>query len=82
MLKLLKENYVNICIVFVYTVLADLVYGIWSYSAWQLWYVSFIIVLLITVAGCFIGFFWIKFEIKKKNVNQVQNDDGKKKVEN
>lgn len=66
MLKIMKENYVNICIAVVYTVVADLVYGIWSYTAWQKWYWTMIIVLAITMVGCVISFFWIKGEITKK----------------
>ncbi len=66
MLKIIKENYVNICIAMVYTVVADLVYGIWSYTAWQKWYWTMIIVLIITIVGCVISYFWIKSEITKK----------------
>lgn len=66
MLQILKENYFNICLIFVYTLLASLVYGIWSYSAWHLWYVTFIIVLVICGIGSVIGYFWITSEIRKK----------------
>lgn len=70
MLQNLKENYFNICLTFVYTLLASLVYGIWSYSAWHLWYVTFIIVLVICGIGSVIGYFWIKSEIRKKEVTE------------
>ena len=65
MLEHIKKNYVNICIAIVYTILASLVYGIWSYSAWHLWYVTLIIVIVIVAAGFVIGFFWIRSEIRK-----------------
>ncbi|MDE5856112.1 MAG: hypothetical protein K2H06_03595, partial [Anaeroplasmataceae bacterium] len=54
-----------ICIAIVYTILASLVYGIWSYSAWHLWYVTLIIVIVIVGIGSVIGYFWIRSEIKK-----------------
>lgn len=60
MLDYIKKNYINLCIVLIYTVVACLVYGIWSYTAWQLWYVTFIIVLIITIAGAVIGYLWLK----------------------
>ena len=66
MFKFIKENYVNILTVFIYTLLASLVYGIWTYISWQLWYVTMFIVLLIVIAGIVIGYFWIKSEIKGK----------------
>ncbi len=72
MLEIIKRNYVNICIALVYTTLACLVYGIWSYHAWHLWYVSFIIVLLLTALGIVVGFFWIKSENKKKEVQSKE----------
>lgn len=65
MLNFLKKYCYNICIVSVYTLLACLVYGIWSYSAWQLWYVSLIIVIFIIAFGVFCGYLWIKNSIKK-----------------
>ncbi|MBD5390746.1 hypothetical protein HDR67_01930 [bacterium] len=70
MLQHLKENYFNICLTLVYTILASLVYGIWSYSSWHLWYVTFIIVFVIFVIGAVIGYFWIRSEIRKKEVKK------------
>lgn len=60
MLDYIKKNYINLCIVLIYTVIACLVYGIWSYTAWHLWYVTFIIVLVITIAGGVIGYLWLR----------------------
>ena len=71
MLEQIKENYVNISIASVYTILAMLVYGIWSYSAWRLWWVTMLIVIILLVAGSVISFFWIKSEIKA-NQNKPQ----------
>lgn len=65
MLEHIKNNYINICVAIVYTTIASLVYGIWSYSAWHLWYVTFIIVIFIVGIGFVIGYFWIRSEIKK-----------------
>lgn len=65
MLEHIKNNYVNICVAIVYTTIASLVYGIWSYSAWHLWYVTFIIVIFIVGIGFVIGYFWIRSENKK-----------------
>lgn len=73
MLEIFKKNYVNICIVFVYTIIAGLVYGIWSYSAWQLWYVTLIIVLVIVALGVLCGYFWISHELKKQKESSVDN---------
>lgn len=64
MLEQIKENYVNICIASVYTILAMLVYGIWSYSAWRLWWVTMLIVIILLVAGFVISFFGLKAKLK------------------
>lgn len=75
MLEQIKENYVNICIASVYTILVMLVYGIWSYSAWRLWWVTMLIVIILLVAGFVISFFWIKSEIKaKQNKPQAKEE--------
>lgn len=66
MLEFIKKHFYNICITFVYTLLACLVYGIWSYSAWNLWYVTLIIVVLLVVVGSLCGYIWIKKEIQKQ----------------
>ncbi len=71
MLEYIKKNYLTIIIVFFYTMIASLVYGIWSYSAWHLWYVSLIIILALVVAGITIGYFWIKSE-NAKHIEQDQ----------
>ena len=72
MLEQIRNNYVNICIAAVYTILAMLVYGVWSYSAWELWYVTFIIVIAILGTGITISYFWIKSEIKSNNIKQEE----------
>ncbi|MDE5714639.1 MAG: hypothetical protein K2I42_00730 [Anaeroplasmataceae bacterium] len=74
MVEMIKKNLLNISIVFVYTLLACLVYGIWSYSAWELWYVTLIIVIIFAGAGCTLGYFWLKSEIKKKNESIKSNE--------
>lgn len=66
LLEHIKNNFLNICIAIVYTVIAALVYGIWSYSGWHLWYVTLIIVIAILGAGVTISYFWIRSEIRSK----------------
>ncbi|MDE5546865.1 MAG: hypothetical protein K2M84_01750 [Anaeroplasmataceae bacterium] len=75
MLEHIKNNYVNICIAIVYTILASLVYGIWSYSAWHLWYVTLIIVIAIVGIGSVIGYFWIRSEIKKNQPKEEPKEE-------
>ena len=75
MLEHIKNNYVNICIAIVYTILASLVYGIWSYSAWHLWYVTLIIVIVIVGIGSVIGYFWIRSEIKKNQPKEEPKEE-------
>ncbi|MDE5868288.1 MAG: hypothetical protein K2O05_01065 [Anaeroplasmataceae bacterium] len=77
MLELIKKNYLNILIAALYTLLADLVYGIWTYTAWRLWYVTFIIVLVITGIGLTISYFWLRSEIKTetKEVQEVKEEN-------
>ena len=67
MLKILKEQFNRILQCFIYTLLMCLVYGIWSYKAWNLWYVTLIIVLVIVAIGVVISYFWIKSGIKEKS---------------
>ncbi|MDE7264154.1 MAG: hypothetical protein K2N64_05795 [Anaeroplasmataceae bacterium] len=74
MLEHIKKNYVNICIAIVYTIIACLVYGIWSYSAWQLWYVTFIIVLVIIAVGFGIGYVWIHSEIQNRQPKEPSEE--------
>ena len=68
MLNFLKKYCYNICIVSVYTLLACLVYGVWSYSLWQLWYVTLIIILAFIAIGVVFGYFWILNLKKKENL--------------
>ena len=66
MLEFIKKYCYNICVTFVYTLLACLVYGIWSYSAWNLWYVTLIIVICCVIVGVNCGYFWVSKEFKKQ----------------
>lgn len=74
LLDFIKKNYVNLCIASVYIVLACLVYGIWSYSAWHLWYVTFIIVIAIMIAGVLVSYFWLRKD-KKENQPDCVNSN-------
>lgn len=71
-LKKIKENYLNVCIAAAYTIIACLVYGIWSYKSWHLWYVTILIIVFIIIIGCVVGFIWIRSEIHKKQ--EIQNN--------
>ena len=65
MLDFIKKHCYELMVTFVYTLLACLVYGIWSYSAWELWYVSVIIVIVILLIGVVCGYLWISIKNKK-----------------
>ena len=67
MLEFVKKYYYNICITAVYTFLACLVYGVWSYSAWNLWSVTLIIVVAFVAVGFLCGYVWITHEVKKQD---------------
>lgn len=73
MLDFIKKNYFNLCLILVYIVIACLVYGIWTYSAWHLWYVTLIVVLAICGLGAFIGFLWLK-SLNKKEEEKPQEE--------
>ena len=66
MLELFKKYSYNIFITLAYTIIAALVYGVWSFNAWQLWYVTTIIVVVILAIGVFCGWLWIKHDSKKQ----------------
>ena len=68
MLKILKEQFNRVIQCFIYTLLMCLIYGIWTYKAWGLWYVTLIIVLLIIGLGVVVSYFWIKTGIKESTV--------------
>lgn len=73
-----KKHFYKLLLTLVYTALACLVYGIWSYSAWHLWYVTLIIVLLFMIAGCVIGYFWLKGDLKpqEENPDDIKPEQG------
>ena len=73
MLKILKEQFNRILQCFIYTLLMCLIYGVWSYKAWNLWYVTLIIVLVIIAIGFVISYLWIKSDIKKQDT--VENKE-------
>ena len=69
MWNFIKNNYFKLCIIIAYTIIACLVYGIWTYSAWTLWYVTLIIVIAICILGAVIGYIWLKSENKQIHEN-------------
>ena len=67
MLEVLKKQFNKIFQAVVYTTLLCLIYGIWSFKAWDLWYVTLLIVIAIIAIGVVVSYFWIKSEIKKES---------------
>ena len=67
MLKILKEQFNKVLQCFIYTLIMCLIYGIWSYKAWNLWYVSLMIVVAIIALGVTVSYLWIKSEVKKES---------------
>ena len=67
MLEVLKKQFNKIFQAVVYTTLLCLIYGIWSFKAWNLWYVTLLIVIAIVAIGAVVSYFWIKSEIKKES---------------
>lgn len=72
MFEIFKQHFNKIFQVIVYTTLLCLIYGIWSWTAWNLWFVTMIIVLAIVAAGTVVGYFWIKSQIKSETT--VENN--------
>ena len=66
MLEVLKKQVFKIFQCLIYIILLCLIYGIWSYKAWELWYVTLIIVLAIVGLGVFVSYLWIKSVIKSE----------------
>lgn len=76
MLNFIKEQFYKLLLCFIYTLIATLIYGIWSYKLWSLWYVTLIIVLVVISVGVVISYFWIKSEIKaKQQENTIENNN-------
>lgn len=67
MLEVLKKQFNKIFQAVVYTTLLCLIYGIWSFKAWNLWYVTLLIVIAIVAIGVVVSYFWIKSETKKES---------------
>ena len=67
MLEVLKKQFNKIFQAVIYTTLLCLIYGIWSFKAWNLWYVTLLIVIAIVAIGVVVSYFWIKSEIKKES---------------
>jgi ABC-type polysaccharide/polyol phosphate export permease len=73
MLDIIKKQFNKILQAFIYTLLLCLIYGIWSYKAWNLWYVTLIIVLVIIGLGFVVSYLWIKSEVKKESTVENNN---------
>lgn len=87
-MSIFKNQYKNIILVSVYTILAILVYTMWVHSVWALWYIDLIVGIVILAIGILIGFLYIKSEYKKNNkiANEaeevVNNDDASASANN
>ena len=81
MKKLFTDHWKELSIVFVYIVVASLVYVVWFNSLWGLWYVNLITVLAIIAIGVVIGLFYIRGKIKEeKPMEKIEENN--KTVEN
>lgn len=67
MLDIIKKQFNKILQAFIYTTIMCLIYGVWSYKAWSLWYVTLIIVVVIVAIGVVVSYLWIKSEVKKES---------------
>lgn len=77
MLNFIKEQFNRLLLCLVYTVIASLIYGVWTWKLWQLWYVTLIIVLVIVAIGVVISYLWIKSDLKKQKQEQntIENNN-------
>ena len=76
MLKdLIKKQYKNLILIAAYIIAAALVYSIWFNSIWHLWYINLITVFVIVTAGCVIGYFYLKSEIKKQEQLEAEKTE-------
>ena len=71
MLTLIKEQFNKIIQALIYTALACTIYGVWSWKAWNLWYVTLLIIIAFIAVGVVISYFWIKSEVKQKEKETV-----------
>lgn len=68
MSEILKKIYKKILLVLAYTAVASMVYGYWFHSLWHLWYVTLITVVVIFIIGAIICYFYVKNDIKPKEI--------------
>ena len=78
MMNYLKKYCLNILLVLFYTGIAMTVYIIWFDHMWHLWYVDVIIGVVICAIGAFLGYLYLKSEMKAKEPEKY----GKKIEEN
>lgn len=56
----IKNNAYNIMLCVFYTIILCVVYGMWSFKALQLWWLTLIIVVVILTVGFVVGILWTK----------------------
>ncbi len=70
MKEFIKKYYKNLILVIIYLVLANLVYVILANEIWHRWYLDIIVGLVVSGFGIYLGFLYIRSEIRaeeKKN---------------
>ena len=66
MIDFIKKHFTKLLLVVVYTTLALVIYIVWFNSLWHLWYVDVITGVVILGLGIFLGYDYIKGEIKEE----------------
>ena len=80
MKELWKNEKKNLILVIAYTLVALTVYCVWFESWWHLWYVTLLTGLGVIVIGAVVGYFFIKADIKAKNLNEEKVEEKPEKV--
>lgn len=81
MKELLKNQYKNVILVCVYTILAGAVYCMWAHSLWGLWYIDMIIGLVILAIGAVVGYFYISSEDKNEQKAKAKIQEPTSEIE-
>ena len=76
MIDFIKKHFTKLLLVVVYTTLALVIYIVWFNSLWHLWYVDVITGVVILGLGIFLGYDYIKGEIKEEQ-EKLKKEEGK-----
>lgn len=80
MKELWKNEKKNLILVIAYTLVALIVYCVWFESWWHLWYVTLLTGLGVIVIGAVVGYFFIKADIKAKNLKEEKVEEQPEEV--